>query len=72
MTKLFFVFLCALFLRAVVVADDVVLPGDNVLGQVHTDCDEGKANNDPRTGGKIDVLGSDADDNKDGSKIREI
>ena len=68
MTKAVFCLLLVSWVGAVLAADDVVLPGENVLGQTKTDCDEGKANNDPRRGGKSEVGDSIDDDDEAGEE----
>ena len=35
---------------------DISLPGENLLGQTTTECDEGRNNNDPRRAGKESVV----------------
>ena len=73
MRKFSFFFLLLAFLSGTVFAvDGVALPGDNILGQTSTDCDEGKANNEPRRRGKSDANTSIEDDGEAGDKTQDI
>ena len=70
--KIFLYLLLSAFSGAALAADQIVLPGENVLGQTYTDCHEGKANNDPRKVGQADIDDSVGDDSQDGGKTQDI
>ena len=68
MIKIIVLFFALSWEASAAIEEDVLLPGENALGEVSTGCDQGRNNNEPRRSGKpVDVLAGD-DDEDDGGK----
>ena len=73
MIKMLSFFLLLLASGTIPADEDVRLPGERLLGQIGTDCDGGKANNDPRLEGKREGDDDATDgDGDDGGKTQDI